>query len=200
MTTAASPSFIPTIGSLVRVRERDWVVVRTDGPHVILLRPLTGSPEIIGISTMLERVSEARFSPPDPSHTGDATGAILLFDAARLSIRNGAAPFRLLAHVSVDPRAYQFVPLIMALRQENVRLMIADDVGVGKTIEAGMIARELIDRGLARRTAVVCPAHLTRQWAQELTDKFGIDARVVQPSTVGRLNRELPRPDLSLYR
>jgi superfamily II DNA or RNA helicase len=200
MTTAASPPFIPTIGSLVRVRERDWVVVGTDGPDVMLLRPLTGSPEIIGISTTLERVSEARFSPPDPSHTGDATGAMLLFDAARLAIRNGAAPFRLLAHVSVDPRAYQFVPLIMALRQENVRLMIADDVGVGKTIEAGMIARELIDRGLARRTAVVCPAHLTRQWAQELKDKFGIDARVVQPSTIGRLNRELPRPDLSLYR
>lgn len=188
-----------SIGSLVSVRNRDWVVVGNDGPDVLLLRPLSGSSEITGIYLPLEPVRPAHFPDPDPSNVGDATGISLLFDAARLSIRNGAAPFRLLAHISVDPRAYQFVPLIMALRQPQVRLMIADDVGVGKTIEAGMIARELIDRGRVKRTAVVCPAHLTRQWGQELQDKFGIDARVVQPSTIGRLNRELPRPDLSLY-
>ena len=87
----------------------------------------------------------------------------------------------------------------MALRMETVRLLIADDVGVGKTIEAAMIAREMLDRGLARRLAVICPAHLCDQWARELHEKFAIDAVVLQPSTIGRLERNLPRADLSLY-
>ena len=77
-----------------------------------------------------------------------------LFNAARLSLRSGATPFRSLGRISVTPRPYQFVPLIMALRLDPVRLLIADDVGVGKTIEAGMIARELLrDRGIAKRLA-----------------------------------------------
>ncbi|MGI8824571.1 MAG: SNF2-related protein [Chloroflexota bacterium] len=124
---------------------------------------------------------------------------MLLRDAARLSIRNGAAPFRSLGHISVVPRPYQFVPLIMALRLETVRLLIADDVGVGKTIEAGLIARELLDRGISRRLAVVCPSHLCDQWQTELRDKFGIEASVIQPASIGRLERALPRRDISIY-
>jgi SNF2 family DNA or RNA helicase len=66
------------------------------------------------------------------------------------------------------------MPLIMALRLDPVRLLIADDVGVGKTIEAGMIARELLDRGIARRLGVLTPAHLCDQWgagtAREICD------------------------------
>jgi hypothetical protein len=91
------------------------------------------------------------------------------------------------------------VPLIMALRLDPVRLLIADDVGVGKTIEAGMIARELLDRGIVRRLCVPCPAHLCDQWERELRQKFAIDTAVVRPSSVARLERELPRQDLSIY-
>jgi len=87
----------------------------------------------------------------------------------------------------------------MALRLDPVRLLIADDVGVGKTIEAGMIARELLDRGVVRRLCVLCPAHLCDQWERELRQKFAIEATVVRPSTVARLERELPRQDLSIY-
>ncbi len=99
-----------------------------------------------------------------------------LFDAARLSLRSGAAPFRSLGRISVVPRPYQFVPLIMALRLDPVRMLIADDVGVGKTIEAGLIARELLDRGIAKRLGVLCPSHLTDQWERELREKFILDA------------------------
>jgi superfamily II DNA or RNA helicase len=87
----------------------------------------------------------------------------------------------------------------MALRLDRVRLLIADDVGVGKTIEAAMIARELLDRGVAKRLAVICPAHLCEQWQRELAEKFGIDAVVVQSATIGRLLRAMPRSDVSLY-
>ncbi len=80
----------------------------------------------------------------------------------------------------------------MALRLDPVRLLIADDVGVGKTIEAGMIARELLDRGLVQRVGVLCAPHLCEQWADELAQKFQIDAAIVQPSRMARLERRLP--------
>lgn len=64
------------------------------------------------------------------------------------------------------------MPLIMALRLDPVRLLIADDVGVGKTIEAGLIARELLDRGIAKRLAVLTPAHLSDQWERELRERL----------------------------
>ena len=65
--------------------------------------------------------------------------------------RSGAGPFRCTARLACDPRPYQLVPLLMALRLDPVRLLIADDVGVGKTIEAALVASELIAQGGARR-------------------------------------------------
>jgi len=198
----ATPTALPAVGSLVRTRGRDWVVLSSDHPDVLRLRPLTGSEnDAIGVFWPLEHglVHSAHFGPPDPLNAGDSIGGVLLQDAARLSIRNGAAPFRSLGRLTVVPRPYQFVPLIMALRLDPVRLLIADDVGVGKTIEAAMIARELLDRGVAKRLAVICPAHLCEQWQSELREKFGIDAVVVQSATIGRLLRAMPRQDVSLY-
>jgi len=115
-------------------------------PEVLRLRPLTGGDgNEIGIFLPMEggSIKPATFPPPEP-HPGDATGSLLLFDAARLNLRSGATPFRSLGRLSVVPRPYQFVPLIMALRLDPVRLLIADDVGVGKTIEAAMIQERLI--------------------------------------------------------
>ncbi|GIW10811.1 MAG: helicase [Dehalococcoidia bacterium] len=190
----------PAVGSLVSVRKRDWVVLPADEPDIVRLRPLTGSEEdAVGVLLPLERVEPSQFPKPDPQAAWDTQGGLLLLDAARLTLRDGAAPFRSLGRLSFTPRPYQFVPLIMALRQDPVRLLIADDVGVGKTIEAGMIARELLDRGLARRLAVICPAHLCEQWEAELAEKFGIQAAVIQPARYARLERELPRPDLSVF-
>ena len=78
----------------------------------------------------------------------------------------------------------------MALRQLScVRLLIADDVGIGKTVEAVLIARELLDRGEIERTAVLCPPHLAEQWQTEMREKFHIDAEVVLPGTATRLER-----------
>src|SRR5262245_40007147 len=132
-------------GSLVRARGRDWVVLPTREASVLHLRPLTrGQVDEIGIYLPFEgrQVAPAQFAPPASGKPGDATGVMALFDAARLSLRSGAAPFRSLGRISVTPRPYQFVPLVMALRLDPVRLLIADDVGVGKTIAAAVIARE----------------------------------------------------------
>ena len=78
----------------------------------------------------------------------------------------------------------------MALKLDPVRLLIADDVGIGKTIEACLIAREMIDRGEVGRLAVLCPPSLAEQWQTELHNKFHLEAELVLPSTASRLERQ----------
>ncbi len=167
-------------GSLVRARGREWTVLPGSSSELCLLRPLAGREgnEETGILTKIEKIEPAEFPFPSLAEAGDASSARLLRDAARLSIRTGVGPFRSFGRISVEPRAYQLVPLILALRQESeaIRLLIADDVGVGKTIEAMLIVRELIDRHEVKRFAVLCPAHLVSQWTKELNDKFHIEA------------------------
>jgi superfamily II DNA or RNA helicase len=191
------------VGSLVRLRGREWVVIPSDGGDVIRLRPLSGrEEETIGVHRLLEEslLKPATFPDPDPTLAGDYVGGKLLRNAARLSLRSGAGPFRSLGRLSVRPRPYQFVPLIMALRLDTVRLFIADDVGIGKTIEAGMIVRELLDRGDAQRLCVLCPPHLCEQWQNELAEKFHIHAMVIRTSTIAKLERSVPLGSSSLYR
>ncbi|MCB0295670.1 MAG: helicase, partial [Calditrichaeota bacterium] len=182
-------------GSLVRLRHRDWVVLPSPNRDLLLLKPLGGSEaEITGVYLPLnfaeDRVETTSFPLPAADDLGDFTSARLLYNAVRLSFRNGAGPFRSLARLSFRPRAYQMVPLILALRQEGpLRLLIADDVGVGKTIEALLILRELLDRGEIRRFAVVVLPHLCEQWQAELRDKFGIEAVIIRSNTQARLDR-----------
>jgi superfamily II DNA or RNA helicase len=178
------------------------VVTTPEDIDVVRLRPVDGADEqAVGVYLPLEQdaIQPSQYPMPDPSSAGDFTGALLLRDAVRLTLRSGAGPFRSMGRLSVVPRPYQYVPLIMALRIDPVRLLIADDVGVGKTIEAAMIARELLDRGVARRLAVLCAPHLCDQWAQELKEKFNIETAMIQPSRIARLERELPRGDIGIY-
>ncbi len=181
-----------TVGSLVRARGREWVVLPGSTPDWILARPLGGvDEEETGICTALETIEPAAFAPPESNRLGDASSCRLLRDAIRLSVRAGAGPFRCFGRLSVAPRPYQLVPLLMALRLDPVRLFIADDVGVGKTVEAALIAAELLARGESKRLAVLCPPHLAEQWRDELGRKFNLDAQLVLPGTAARLERNL---------
>jgi len=179
-----------SIGSLVSTRGREWIVLPDSTDELLIVKPLGGSDdEITGILTALEAVKPATFNLPDPSQLGDFQSCRLLRDALRLGFRNSAGPFRCFGRLAVDPRPYQLVPLMMALKLDPVRLLIADDVGIGKTIEASLIARELLDRGEITRLCVLCPPHLAEQWQSELSTKFHIDAELVLGSTVRRLER-----------
>jgi len=179
------------IGTLVKARGREWVVLPESQDDLVMLRPLAGvTEEVTGIVPDLEPIEPAVFTPPDPAHTGDHRSCGLLRDAVRLGVRNSAGPFRSFGSIAVTPRPYQLVPLLVALKQPKARVLIADDVGVGKTVEAGLIAAELLARGEARRLAVLCPPHLAEQWQRELSNKFHIDAKLVLASTVARLERE----------
>ncbi|MFH9817029.1 DEAD/DEAH box helicase [Streptomyces sp. NPDC017230] len=179
-------------GSLVTARGREWVVLPESEPDLLVLRPLGGSDDdIAAVFPAFETVKGAEFAPPEPGDLGDQRAAGLLRTALRVGFRSGAGPFRSLAGIAVEPRAYQLVPLLMALRQKTVRMLISDDVGIGKTIEAGLVASELLAQGEARGLAILCSPALAEQWQQELRTKFGIDAELVLSSTVSRLERGL---------
>ena len=181
-------------GSLVTARGRDWVVLADSSDDMVMVRPLGGTDdEVTGILTAVEQVQSAGFAMPNPqTDLGDAQSARLLRDALRLGFRSGAGPFRSAGRIAVQPRPYQLVPLLMALRLDPVRMLIADDVGVGKTIEAALVARELLESGDARKLVVLCPPHLAEQWQDELESKFHINAELVLASTAARLERNLP--------
>lgn len=185
-----SPTY--TAGSLVAARGREWVVLPDSASDMLVLRPLGGSEDdIAAVFPAFEDVRPAEFAAPSPDDLGDQRAAGLLRTALRIGFRSGAGPFRSLASIAVEPRAYQLVPLLMALRQRTVRLLISDDVGIGKTVEAGLIAKELLTQGEATRLAVLCSPALAEQWQGELREKFGIDAELVLASTVSRLERGL---------
>ena len=199
---SATATFSP--GSLVRLRGRDWIVQPSETPEELLvIKPLGGGDdETTGIFLPLgfteDLPKKAEFPRPAPEDLGNIANARLLYEAARLSSRNGSGPFRCLAKLSFRPRSYQIVPLIMALRQEVTRLLIADDVGIGKTIEALLIIKELLERRIIKRFAVVCLPHLCDQWQQEIREKIGMDAVIIRSNTQARLDREIVG-DTSVY-
>ena len=190
-------------GKLVSLRGRDWIVLPSDDRDLLVVKPLGGSDdEITGIYLPLaiasDQPADANFPPPSPSDLGDIATARLLYESARLAFRNGAGPFRCLAKLSFRPRSYQMVPLIMALRQEAVRLLIADDVGVGKTIESLLIVKELLERRKIKRFAVVCLPHLCEQWQAEIRSKLDLEAVIIRSNTQARLDRQI-QGDTSVY-
>ncbi|HVT60489.1 MAG TPA: helicase-related protein [Thermoanaerobaculia bacterium] len=190
-------SFEP--GALVAARGRDWVVLPESEPDFLLLKPLGGrDDEVAGLHLALEEVVPATLPSPSPDDLGDFRSGRLLRDAVRLGFRGGAGPFRCFGRIACEPRPYQLVPLLMALRLEPVRLLIADDVGIGKTIEAALILRELLDRGEVRHFAVLCPPQLAEQWQRELSGKFHLETELVLSSTARRLEAAC-RLDQSIF-
>lgn len=183
-------------GSLVTLRNRPWVVLPSEDTDLLLIKPLGGSDdEITGIFKPLANIADKPqtydFIKPSERDLGDFSSAKLLYNAARLSFRNAAGPFRCLGKLSFRPRSYQMVPLIMALKQDITRLLIADDVGVGKTIEALLVAKELYERKEIKRFAVVCLPHLCDQWQDEMKNKFGIEAVIIRSGTATSLERQI---------
>ncbi|HVB80360.1 MAG TPA: hypothetical protein VNE82_10525 [Candidatus Binataceae bacterium] len=182
-------------GDLVRARGREWVALPSPQAGILALRPLSGGEnDIVVLDPALEilPVEPARFDLPSDAAATVQAKAALLADAMRLTQRRGAGPFRSAAQLAFEPRTYQLVPLLMALRLPVPRLLIADDVGIGKTIEAGLILRELMDRGEVDTFSVLCPPHLVEQWIGELKARFGIEAVAVTSGTASRLERGLP--------
>jgi superfamily II DNA/RNA helicase len=183
-------------GSVVRARQRDWIVLPKQNVQedFLRLRPLQGSQFeecLIDPDLELMPVETAEFPLPDVLNQplGNQSTANLLKDSLLLSLRRGTGPLRCMSQISVVPRAYQIVPLLMALKQKVVRLLIGDDVGLGKTIEAGLVLKELLERGEIDSFAVICPPNLVDQWIQELHSRFHIPAVAVTSASANKLEK-----------
>lgn len=194
-------------GTLVEFRHRPWVVQQSADDEIIVLKPLGGTDsEIIGLFKPLYgdelQLKSYNFRRPTSEDIGNrsyASASRILFNACRLSFRDIAGPFQCLGRLSFEPRPYQMVPLILALKQERIRLLISDDVGIGKTLESLLIAKELLDRKEINRFAIICLPHLCEQWQNEIKDKFGLDAEIIRSSTVSKLEKKL-RGDQNIFR
>ncbi|MGN1229055.1 MAG: DEAD/DEAH box helicase, partial [Prevotella sp.] len=194
-------------GTLVEFRGRPWVVQQSDGDELLTIKPLGGTDAemtslylpLYGDELKIKSYDFRRPSSEDIGRNSYKSAAQVLYNACRLSFRDIAGPFQCLGRLGFEPRPYQMVPLILALKQEKIRLLISDDVGIGKTLESLLIAKELLDRREINRFAVVCLPHLCEQWQNEIKDKFGLDAEIIRSSTVSRLEKRL-RPDQNLFR
>ena len=202
---------LPEPGQLVDVRQRRYVVadiaqshlpsdpLRSNGDAPAHLVTLT-SVEDDALGEELQVIWE--IEPGTKVIEKNALPAPLGFDAPRRldtflnAVRWGAvssadvralqAPFR----SGVEWEDYQLDPVARAIQMPRVNLLIADDVGLGKTIEAGLVAQELLIRHRARRILIVCPAALQLQWRDQMRDKFGLEFRIVDAELFHLLRRE----------
>lgn len=206
-----SAATAPEQGQLVEVRERRWVVADVDTgglvpdaldpagarEHFVTLRCIEDDAEpgeSLQVVWELESGARAfeRAGLPEPEALDDPGRFDAFLDAVRWGASSSADSRRLLApfQSGVEIEAYQLDPLARAIRMPRVSLLIADDVGLGKTIEAGLVAQELVLRHRARRILVVTPADLQLQWRDEMRDKFGLEFRIVDRELMRRLRRE----------
>ncbi|MDO3530866.1 DISARM system SNF2-like helicase DrmD [Ralstonia pseudosolanacearum] len=194
----------PEPGQLVEVRRRQWVVADVDAArletgtpqHCVTLSSIDedGLGEELEVVWEIEPGAQVIERAGLPWVTGqDDSGMLDAFlDAVRWGAATNAdrgflqAPFR--SGVSIED--FQLDPLVRAIDMARVNLLIADDVGLGKTIEAGLVIQELLLRHRARTVLIICPASLQEKWRVEMLEKFGLDFRVVDTDYIKRLRRE----------
>jgi len=127
------------------------------------------------------RVHPSRLVPLSDSPA--ASGHSIVYAAAAARIADALAQDVLIAPIeaSVIPLPHQIHALSRAIRADRVRYLLADEVGLGKTIEAGLVMRELKLRGLVQRTLVIAPKGLVMQWVSEMELHFGEEFRLLAP-------------------
>ena len=192
----------PRIGDLVEVRSRRWLVEAVERPHLqSSLVSLACADDDAQGQTMevyweleLDRhilkqenwgaLGAKGFDPP--RRFGAFLHTLRWNSVTATDPNLFQAPFR--AGIKID--AYQMEPLRKALRLARVNLFIADDTGLGKTIEAGLIARELLLRKKARTVVVAAPASVLEQWKTELEERFGLLFVILDRAYLAQMRRE----------
>jgi len=194
----------PEQGQIVKLRHKIWAVTAVNRTktlpnqtiHRVALECLSDDALGESIQVIWEReiapsIIESTSLPSITAHDEPE-----LFDAFIRSMQWGAsslaigdtlqAPF----HGGVQMEEYQLAPVIRAINMPRVRLLLADDVGLGKTIEAGLVMQELIHSHRASRVLIVCPAHLKIKWVDEMAEKFGLEFKMIDRDTVLRMKKE----------
>jgi superfamily II DNA or RNA helicase len=210
--TLTAPA-LPAMGQLALVRGRHWVVtevlptalpfdvkastvgegqtmitlssVEDDGlgDELRVLWELEPGRKVLDAATLPD-LSDGRFD--DPATLGAFLDALRWGAVTNAETTVLQAPFR--AGIAIED--YQLEPVTRALTMPRVNLLVADDVGLGKTIEAGLVVQELLLRHRARRVMVVCPAPLTVKWQEEMANRFGLSFYIVDTAQVRAVRRE----------
>jgi ERCC4-related helicase len=178
----------------VRLRQRVWRIDRVEkqDQEVFWATPLDGrETRSQRFHRYLERVEPGQLPRPSAAAIGDGREQARLLTAQRFALVHGTAPILGVQRSRAIPTDYQLVPLLLSLGADRVRLLIADTVGTGKTVEAGLVLTELLARGFARRVLVAVPANLRDQWRDALEHFFHIDATVVAGQLMPALERQL---------
>ena len=179
-------------GIIINMRNRLWRVDEFDGAEIVAT-PITGDSNDQRIFLAdIENIREERFERINAELPGDLSAQRLLLRAYQFDLIHGSAPFLSLHRTSVVPYNYQMVPLVLALEKLNTRMLIGDDVGLGKTIEAGLIISELIQRGKVKRVIFLTPANLKQQWKEALDYFFHIKATIIDTFSRKEFEKELP--------
>ena len=178
-------------GEIIEARKRHWRVDVQVG-NVIHATAVNAVGDKAQIYLPMEEVHPGSLPQPDPERVGYPQMQDLMLRAFRLSMLHSTAPLLSLQRSRAIPVNYQLVPVVMALEQSPVRMLIADDVGLGKTIEAGLITTELMARGMARRILVICPASLREQWQEALDYFFHLETHIFSRRRRRELERDLP--------
>jgi superfamily II DNA or RNA helicase len=200
-----SSTTAPEPGQLVEVRRRQWIVSDVDASTVSPELPKHNLVKLASIDedALGEEIEVLWELEPGahvieraglPSMTGldDPSKLEAFLDAVRWGAATNAdrgylqAPFR--SGASIED--YQLDPLVRAIEMARTNLLIADDVGLGKTIEAGLVIQEMLLRHRARTILVLCPASLQEKWRSEMAEKFGLEFRIVDTESLKRSRRE----------
>lgn len=203
---------LPEVGQLVQARGQHWVVSVVDRSRQpvdeLAKGPLPGRTTVTLTSVsdddlgdeleVVWEIEPGRQVLPssrlpdvtaggwdDPQQLGAFLDAVRWGTVASADTRTLQAPFR----SGIRIEEYQLEPVAKALEMPRVNLLIADDVGLGKTIEAGLIVQELLLRHRARRVVVVCPASLTGKWATEMAERFGLSFEPLDAARLKELRR-----------
>ena len=198
---------VPEQGQLAVVRQRRYVVtdVRTgvsgtqiaeQPQHLVSLTSIEDDAlgEELQVIWEIEPGARAfeKMELPEPKGFDQPANLEAFLDAVRwgaasiADTRQLQSPFR----SGIEIESYQLDPVVRAIQMPRVNLLIADDVGLGKTIESGMVVLELMLRHRANRVLVVCPSSLQIKWQDEMLEKFGLDFKIVDSALIKRLRRE----------
>ncbi len=198
----------PEVGQLAIVRKRPFVVTEIipsapglggeagKSNHLVKL----SSVEDDGLGEELQVIWELepgttvheKSTLPDPNSFDHPKRLQAFLDAVRWGAVSQAddkalqSPFR--SGIEIDD--YQLDPVVRALSMPRVNLLIADDVGLGKTIEAGLVVQEMVLRHRVRSVLIICPSSLQVQWKEEMRDKFGLEFRIVDSEAISQLRRK----------
>ena len=198
-----APSLDVAPGSVVRVRDEDWLVTQVSTTSDGMLLTVQGLSELVRDTTAQFSAGLDHIVPVDPRRTRVIADTSTRHRLSRLwleaTLRKTALPatstdLAVVSDVLADPLAYQLTAVRQALDPANLRprILLADTVGLGKTLEIGMILAELVRRGRGDRILIVTPRHVLEQMQHEMWSRFALPFVRLDSVGIQRVRRSVP--------